>query len=30
MPPYGQYTEMNSTEEIAATKKTIENAGYYC
>lgn len=25
----GQYTEMNSTEEIAATKKTIENAGYY-
>ena len=25
----GQYTEMNSPEEIAATKKTIENAGYY-
>ena len=25
----GQYTEMNSAEEVAATKKTIENAGYY-
>ena len=25
----GQYTAMSSAEEIAATKKTIENAGYY-
>ena len=25
----GQYTEMNTAEEVAATKKTIENAGYY-
>lgn len=25
----GQYTEMNTPEEVAATKKTIENAGYY-
>ncbi len=25
----GQYTEMNSADEVAATKKTIENAGYY-
>ena len=25
----GQYTEMNTAEELAATKKTIENAGYY-
>jgi Icc-related predicted phosphoesterase len=25
----GQYTEMNSAEEAATTKKTIENAGYY-
>jgi Icc-related predicted phosphoesterase len=25
----GQYTEMNSAEDVAATKKTIENAGYY-
>ncbi len=25
----GQYTEMSSADEIAAVKKTIENAGYY-
>jgi Icc-related predicted phosphoesterase len=25
----GQYTEMNTPEESAATRKTIENAGYY-
>ena len=25
----GQYTEMNTPEEMAAAKKTIENAGYY-
>lgn len=25
----GTYTEMNSADEIAAVKKTIENAGYY-
>jgi Icc-related predicted phosphoesterase len=25
----GQYTEMNSADEVAAIKKTIENAGYY-
>ena len=25
----GQYTEMNTADEVAATKKTIENAGYY-
>ncbi len=25
----GQYTPMNTVEEVAATKKTIENAGYY-
>lgn len=25
----GNYTEMNSADEVAAVKKTIENAGYY-
>ena len=25
----GQYTEMNSADEVAAVKKTVENAGYY-